>query len=630
MFLYLPLLLVGLLAPTGEAIANRNSRGGPACPNTDRLNIPGSARCSQVARDLQRLLPQIDSAQRQVAQAVQLRPSIEARAQDNCSHHFNRVSQNLGHAARSTDQSRQTLSRLRIHLMTQIAQLREAENSLRSRPSQSGTPQGIEQALEEHRKVGADLGQTLRMIQQSESAATQASPGLRNFASRINSTRDRSCESLTTTIAELNRSLEPSRAELQSELRDASNIGPVAGLTGEPRPFESANATNPEALVSAGGTISEKLYNQGPLDGCLSGSDSLNSLVENSAPGCAPVTLVPERLGETGQLKDDPGLASRSAEEPSPTVSPGPTDRAPAAVAVPAPAAHGNPMGATPIIGAGGVPAGLAGPDGRGLSEDRLYEVISDRITERVRLTPGCDCAVAEETRRQMARQMLVDAQAAHPGSSYDQQVEFIARRMARIEMESGWNYRAVGGVGEIGFTQIRPGTAQAILRMPEAQSIVYPQGMSAATPVATLLRDPFVNYQLGLAYERSMERTWSTNNPYLVGAMYNAGEYAFPRTRDGAAAYNPSQMEAAQYLAMGNPQVRGASGAANFRYVAEQVQYTHTWLSRLDPDSLARLLPQRPAEAYLQNVGYRRDRTVFAPQRLTGFTVGNGVGSGA
>jgi soluble lytic murein transglycosylase len=122
--------------------------------------------------------------------------------------------------------------------------------------------------------------------------------------------------------------------------------------------------------------------------------------------------------------------------------------------------------------------------------------------------------------------QKLLPKKYAHHSSSLTQTIIAESKKfgfdpvfvMAIIQTESGWNPKAVGGVGEIGLMQIRPETAEWIAK----QNDIKWTG-------AQNLKNPATNVKIGIAY-MSYLRSKLGKVSFKYVSAYNMGPNALKR----------------------------------------------------------------------------------------------------
>jgi soluble lytic murein transglycosylase len=105
---------------------------------------------------------------------------------------------------------------------------------------------------------------------------------------------------------------------------------------------------------------------------------------------------------------------------------------------------------------------------------------------------------------------------------------------LSLIEVESGFKPEALSEAGAVGLMQIMPSTAGVVLRdlnpdmdFMDLKTLRMLQGMNRKllpTVLPKLLKDPFINLTLGVAYLGSLRDRYVGFHPYFPLAAYNLG----------------------------------------------------------------------------------------------------------
>lgn len=107
---------------------------------------------------------------------------------------------------------------------------------------------------------------------------------------------------------------------------------------------------------------------------------------------------------------------------------------------------------------------------------------------------------------------------------------------LSLIEVESGFKSKAVSSAGAVGLMQMMPSTAQ-LLGQTLKEASQRDQSYSRFSKVShslwkeaerhqivTLLKDPFVNLELGVAYLAWLRDRYTGRSPFFLVAAYNIG----------------------------------------------------------------------------------------------------------
>lgn len=107
---------------------------------------------------------------------------------------------------------------------------------------------------------------------------------------------------------------------------------------------------------------------------------------------------------------------------------------------------------------------------------------------------------------------------------------------LSLIEVESGFRIRAVSPAGAIGLMQMMPSTAQVLgetvkkASQKDRKYIEFSQVSRASwkesqrSQVEVLLKNPFINLELGMAYLAWLRDRYQGRSPYYLVAAYNVG----------------------------------------------------------------------------------------------------------
>jgi soluble lytic murein transglycosylase len=97
---------------------------------------------------------------------------------------------------------------------------------------------------------------------------------------------------------------------------------------------------------------------------------------------------------------------------------------------------------------------------------------------------------------------------------------------LSLIEVESGFRTGVVSPAGAVGLMQLMPGTARAITQNLEKNRFKgYSEAfIKARGGVEGLLKDPFFNLELGVAYLAWLRDRYEGRSPFYLVAAYNVG----------------------------------------------------------------------------------------------------------
>lgn len=180
---------------------------------------------------------------------------------------------------------------------------------------------------------------------------------------------------------------------------------------------------------------------------------------------------------------------------------------------------------------ASGTSAGILAQDGRRLSAEQVAQVIANQRGSTL-----------SSDQRQAVAQTLIE-EANRRGGSFEERQEFIASRLARIQMESNFDPTQTSPVGARGLAQLMPGTAIGLANTPAGRAVI-PEGWT----VDRCLGDPVCNLRLSMVYDSQVTARHGENNPYLNTAYYLLGTNRQLASLSEARQYtsdNPAWMQA-------------------------------------------------------------------------------------
>lgn len=223
--------------------------------------------------------------------------------------------------------------------------------------------------------------------------------------------------------------------------------------------------------------------------------------------------------------------------------------------------------GSLGLGGSGGagtaVVAGAAGEirsaDGRSLTAQQVAAVIAR--------SPGGGTNLTEEQRQSIAQELV--RQASVRGGTFEQQQEYVASRLARIQTESNFNPSISSRAGAQGIAQIMPSTAEWLATTTEGRA-----ALQGTTPQACL-QDAVCSLRLGMVYDQR-HAAYSQANPYLAPVYYLCGGGGCQSTSGGAVAaartYSPTDAGWVQAIGGASPTVRNYT-LGNYYYTSQYMQ---------------------------------------------------------